>query len=365
MREIIVIGLVMAVFFSLISSYTVTAGPPQALSLQEVTPTLPFPTATATPQPTPTRPADDVIELFHFALPARLVRAPTATATPPPPPPAPLFPEQQEAFWRQESLTSNFENEEWLLFYGRPSIPEMGVLGEFEPQDLIGPLKVVANAYDLRNGNTRVRPGMHLIYAMALSSRGPNGNHLAYLEDETVENYINLTAAEQMVLILDIQIGTSSVDAELTRVLPYLRYPNVHLAIDPEFAGQPGEFIGSSSAKEINRAQALISQYLSAHSIPQRKVLIVHQFLEDMLPDKHAIDNYPRVELVINADGYGGPIPKITKYNDFVSSAAAEFAGLKLFYRWDEPLLSMDQVLGLAPYGDTRIERRPDIIIYQ
>ncbi|HLC29461.1 MAG TPA: hypothetical protein VJM51_01600, partial [Dehalococcoidia bacterium] len=93
---------------------------------------------------------------------------------------------------------------------------------------------------------------------------------------------------------LDLQIAGSRLEDELALVLPYLRHPHVHLAIDPEFATKsPGEVIGSLDATQINAAQEQITNYLEQEGIKGRKILVVHQFDESMITRKPIAQGLP------------------------------------------------------------------------
>ena len=85
-----------------------------------------------------------------------------------------------------------------------------------------------------------------------------------------------------------------------------------------------------------------------------------------MIVDKQEIDPTLPVALTISVDGYGAPIEKIRRYNLFTSDYAAEFSAFKLFYGWDEPLLSARHALGIVSYnGAISIQIMPNLIIYQ
>ena len=86
-------------------------------------------------------------------------------------------------------------------------------------------------------------------------------------------------------------------------------------------------------------------------------MLIVHQFREDMIQGKNQLAPVPGVQLVIDADGYGGPELKTAVYNFLVRDEPVEFAGVKLFYGQDVPLMTAQEILALVP--------APDVIIYQ
>jgi hypothetical protein len=118
----------------------------------------------------------------------------------------------------------------------------------------------------------------------------------------------------------------------------------------------PGEYIGSVTADSITYAQQVLAEISATHGIPP-KILIVHQFREDMIQGKDQLAPVPGVQLVIDADGYGAPELKTAVYNFLVRNELIEFGGVKLFYRQDMPLMSPQEILALVP--------APDVIIYQ
>ena len=84
-----------------------------------------------------------------------------------------------------------------------------------------------------------------------------------------------------------------------------------------------------------------------------------------MIDDTAGFYAYDGVDLTICADGFGPPSPKITKYNVFMDPYVP-FTGFKLFYQWDEPLMTERQTLGIDPWGESEyIETTPNLIVYQ
>lgn len=247
-----------------------------------------------------------------------------------------------------------------VSYYGNPYSAAMGILGEADPETIVALLEERAAEYDRLNGPTGVVPALHLVYAVAQPHPAIDDRYLYYVDDAAVRRYIALAEERGMLLFLDLQIGRSSVEAEVRRVLPYLRYPQVHLALDPEFAvgpGQvPGEVIGSLRADEINRAQALLQELVEAERIPP-KLLIVHQFVDSMVLGGEAIQPYPDVELIIDMDGFGPAPIKEAIYQRYASRPYASYAAIKLFFEQDTGLMSEEDVLSLEP--------RPAIVIYQ
>ena len=53
----------------------------------------------------------------------------------------------------------------------------------------------------------------------------------------------------------------------------------------------------------------------------------------------------PQVQVVITMDGFGAPAAKLSKYDLFIRDERVQFAGLKLFYKQDLPLLTPREVV--------------------
>jgi LysM repeat protein len=266
---------------------------------------------------------------------------------------------------------SPYHNLTWVTFYGRPNVPLLGILGEYSIDELVPRLRKQADAYDQANGpQIGVMPAFHLIYGMAMTY-SDDGTYLSYLTDDITKAYIDRARQEKFGVILDVQIGALTPLASIQPAFHWLKDGNVQLAIDPEFAmstpGQtvPGQPAGAVTAAQINAVQAAMSTYMEENGIVGHRILIVHQFLPWMITDKADIYRYKGVDLTVCADGFGDPPTKVGKYNGFIH-ANVPFAGYKLFYGWDEPLMTERQALGvdLNP-GTDYIEETPNLIIYQ
>ena len=243
-----------------------------------------------------------------------------------------------------------------LSYYGNPHVPGMGILGELEPDELVAQVREHAERYDALNGARGVQPAFHIVYASAQPEAGRDGLHLQFLDKRTILRYLDLACKYGFLVFLDIQVGRSDVETEMRDILPYLEAPNVHAALDPEFAmapGQvPGETIGSLDAKDVNAAQAVLEEFVERRGLTD-KILIVHQFTDGMITNRELIDDYPRVRLVVDMDGVGPAEIKQVKFGWY--AAPAEYSGIKLFFRQDPDLMAEQDVLGLDP----------DVIIYQ
>jgi hypothetical protein len=264
------------------------------------------------------------------------------------------------------SMTFNGDDGESLLdnavvaYYGTPRQPNMGILGEHDAETLAWLLSARAARFDELNGDAGVKPVMHLVYGVAQPEAGADGLHLQYVDDRTVRQYLAVARKYGFALVIDLQIGHSTALAEAEKVLPYLAEPDVHLALDPEFAlagvAAPGARVGSLRAAEINAVQDLLAGVAAEGRLP-RKTLIVHQFESFMLPDAGDIERRDDVDLVIDFDGYGRAEIKAVKYEWFSAAAHAPFGGIKVFLKHDPDVMTEQQLLDLEP--------RPAFFLYQ
>ncbi|HRX16227.1 MAG TPA: hypothetical protein P5123_07935 [Spirochaetota bacterium] len=248
-----------------------------------------------------------------------------------------------------------------IAYYGHPRSKMMGILGRYPIDELAKRLTKTASKYDAANGNKGVVTAFYLIYGVC----HPKGE-IGHMNDALVEKYIKFAQENGMLVFLDHQIGKYSVDYAVKKLLPFLKYPNVHLAIDPEWRTlKPMKEIGSIYAHELNDAQKLMRDYMLENGIKGYRMLVVHQFKPVMIKQRDSVKaNYDPVVLIHNADGFGSPGAKRSAYQQNSYAKNMPFKGFKLFYYsgykgagFDKPLMTPEQVLKLKP--------EPCIIMYQ
>jgi len=258
----------------------------------------------------------------------------------------------------QPAASSILSAHRLVTYYGNPWAPGMGILGELSQADLVSALKRRAAQYAAA-GSKPVQPAIHMVVTTAQASPGADGLYRARMPASVIDDYAQLAAANGMLFIADVQVGRGTVADEIAAIQSILEQPRVHLALDPEFDvwGEkvPGVEIGHMTAAEINHAIGVMASI--AASTGQHKILMVHQFMASMLPDKGAIGSDPRVDLAVVMDGFGGQSIKIAHYDTYVRDSSIPFGGIKLFFDWDTNLMTAAEVLALTP--------PPDIVIYQ
>lgn len=247
-----------------------------------------------------------------------------------------------------------------LTYYGHPHDARMGIIAEYPIEEVHRLLLEEAARYQIADPTREVMPAFELIATVAQEDPGADGTYILDTDIKTLTEWVNYAADHDLLVFLDVQIGRGTVASEFEKVRSLLLRPNVHLAIDPEFSmaeGQtPGDHIGSVWAESITYAQNELAAMVKANGLPP-KVLIVHQFREDMIKAKETLAPVAGVQLVIDADGFGDPALKTSVYNILVRDEPVEFGGIKLFYKQDKPLMDPADVVDLKP--------SPDLIIYQ
>lgn len=253
-----------------------------------------------------------------------------------------------------------FPNNRVLTFYGFPDNEEMGILGQYGPEDLLGRIREQAAEYEEADPSRPVLIAMEVIASVAQPEPQVDGSYLLDAPIALLDQYTEFADENDILLFFDIQIGYRTVQQEVEGLRPWLERPFVHLAIDPEFAmrdGQiPSDHVGQIDGADVTWAQNYLLDLTTELQLPP-KILIVHQFLLSMIENKETIEPVKGVQLVIDCDGFGTPADKRATYNAVNGAMPIEYNGVKLFYDQDVPLLTPDEVVELNP--------SPDLIIYQ
>lgn len=243
-----------------------------------------------------------------------------------------------------------------VAYYGNPLSKKMGVLGELPEKEMLAKFDRTIAEWRKADPSTPVIPALHLIAVVAQGAPGRDGKYKLRMTDSLVERIYNLARSKNAIMFVDLQVGKSTVQEEVPRLAQFLKRPDVHLGLDPEFSMKfgdpPGRKIGTMSAADINFAIDFLSKIVRDNNLPP-KVLVVHRFTRPMITNYKAIKLDPRVQVVIDMDGWGAPWLKYDSYRDYVAAEPVQFTGFKLFYHNDtksgEPILTPAEVLLLTP----------------
>jgi hypothetical protein len=243
---------------------------------------------------------------------------------------------------------------------GRQLFPRYRVVGFYGMQNLdvlgAGPADVVAQRL-LKVARPYARPGrpvmpmFELIATIAHPFPTPSGLYRTHQEDAIVRSFLKAVRRIDGVLVLDVQPGRDDFLSSLRHWEPYLRQPDVGIALDPEFSmgpGQvPGRHLGRTDAAAINRASAYVAGIVRRQRLPQ-KLFIIHQFHDSMIRDKARIAIRPGLAMTWNADGFGARSAKLEDYRSYTRDRRFH-PGLKLFYENDVDIMSPREVMRLKP----------------
>jgi len=273
----------------------------------------------------------------------------------------------------EEESQLPYRNQLIVAYYGRPGTSKLGVLGKYPIPTLIKKVRQQAAHYAKISGNSSVVPAFDIVHTMATIDPGAKRDYLIPLSQKRTMQYIRAANQEGFAVFLDHQLGKKTPLQAVQPLLKYLRYPNVHIAIDPEFAVhgrniRPGKVIGHISGEDINQVQEAMHRYMQKHGIHEKKMLLVHMFRKSMVRHKELIKHYADIKPIMHLDGHGAPGLKVGIYNGiYTPHLAKRFAGgFKLFFNEDKPrLMTPRQVLGLASTQGRKIKRAPQFISYQ
>ena len=244
-------------------------------------------------------------------------------------------------------------------FYGAPQADELGILGIGTPAQAARKLRAQARPY--RKGGRKILPAFELLGVIADADPGPSGQYRTRQPAKVISRYLKAARKAKAILILDIQPGRADFMKETRALRRFLMEPDVGLALDPEWSMRadqvPGQVIGSTTAAKVNQVSKYLADIVREGNLPE-KMLLVHQFTDDMVQNKRRLVKRPGVALTLNIDGFGGREIKVQKYRDFVRGNRRFFRnGFKLFYKEDTNLMTPARVLKMRP--------RPDIIVYE
>ena len=248
-------------------------------------------------------------------------------------------------------------NNRIIAFYGNLYSKRMGILGELPKDEMLKKLLGEVKKWQLADSSTNTIPALHYIVTTAQSDPGKGNKYRLRMPFHQIDIVMEWAKSINAIVFLDIQIGHSSVKEEVAALEQYLKLPNVHLGVDPEFSMRtgavPGTKIGTCTADDINDAIDILSNLVREYKLPP-KVLVIHRFTQGMLTDYGKIKITPEVQIVINMDGFGTKVLKKSTYMSYIYKEPVQFTGFKLFYKNDtktDPngLFTPDELLKLTP----------------
>jgi hypothetical protein len=244
-----------------------------------------------------------------------------------------------------------------LAFYGNLFATKMGVLGEYPKQEMLGKLMYEKQRWQQADTTHPIQLALHAVVTTAQGKPGFDGKYRLRINARMVDTLLVWAKQINAVVFLDIQTGRSDVMTEIPVWEKYLKMPNVHLGLDPEFSMKnkniPGKDVGSLDDKDVNWTIEYLKKLVLDNHLPP-KVLVVHRFKKDMLINPELIKPQSEVQFVLDMDGWGSKDLKLSTQYHWIYSSPIEFTGFKLFYKNDIrgkgwAMMSPEEVVSLYP----------------
>jgi hypothetical protein len=239
-----------------------------------------------------------------------------------------------------------------IAFYGTPQSKRMGILGQNPKPEMLAALSAWTRTWQNADPATPTKCALELIAVTAQAEPGEKNLHRARLPESKVDEVLSWAREANCLLILDVQVGWSSVPDELPYLERWLGEPDVHLALDPEWDMEPGVVPGSKvgrmSAADIQFGIDFVAEIVKAKNLGP-KLIIVHRFRDFMVQNPELIKPVPEIRLLVNADGFGPPSSKFVTFTIARALMPTQLTGFKLFFKNDKPMLQPSNVLPLVP----------------
>jgi hypothetical protein len=243
-----------------------------------------------------------------------------------------------------------------VAYYGNLYSKKMGILGEYPPPEMLRRLDTEVKRWAAADTTIPIQPALHYICVTAQGSGGKDGKFRARMPFKQIDSILHMAQRINALVFLDIQVGFSNVESEVPQLEKYLKMPQVHLGIDPEFAMKPGKRVGKNigtmDAADVNFCTGYLAKLVRENNLPP-KILVVHRFTKPMITNFRNIQKHPEVQIVMDMDGWGPPTLKHDSYKSWISQEPVQFTGFKLFYKNDTKkgsrMLTMQEVLRLKP----------------
>jgi hypothetical protein len=246
-------------------------------------------------------------------------------------------------------------------FSGAPISVALGRLGIGDLDDRAREIERLGRAYA---ADREVLPVFELIATIATDRAGRDGQYRARTGDAVVREYLAAARRAKALLLLNIQPGRSDFLTEVKVYEKWLREPDVGVALDPEWAVDPGEVpgkvYGNTTGKELNGVARYLARVVAENDLPE-KVMVFHQVARSVVRSESGLRPHRGVMVVKSVDGIGDRGSKEETWGVLTQELSNHIRpGFKLFFQEDAEvgeLMSPRHVLALRP--------RPDYVLYE
>jgi hypothetical protein len=291
-----------------------------------------------------------------------LSQAPGATPTPPgKPAPKPSTTQTAQATLPRGGREV-FPRYRLVGYAGVTGAPTLGRLGTGPLNQRVAEIERMAKPYA---AGREILPVVEVIATVVQGSPGRDGMYRVRLSDAQIAAYHKAARKHRGVLLLNLQPGRSEFLAEAKAFEKWLMHPDVGVALDPEWAMDPGQRPGAAYGHTTGAELDAVAEYLSGlvkrYDLPE-KVMVYHQVARSVVRRESGLKAHDGVVMIKSVDGLGHPGPKKNTYR-VVNKSTPKYVhpGFKLFFTEDRRnggrLMTPQEVLGLKP--------RPEYVMFE
>jgi hypothetical protein len=255
-----------------------------------------------------------------------------------------------------------FPHHRLVGYAGLTSAKTLGRLGTGPLDARVVELKRRADAYA---EGREILPVLEVITTVVQRTPGRDGKYRSRISDDQIETYYEAARKHQALLLLNIQPGQSEFLAEARAYKKWLKLPSVGVALDPEWAMDPGQRpggrYGHTTGAELNQVAGYLANLVERYDLPE-KVMVYHQVAASVVRKESGLKQHAGVVLIKSVDGFGPPKSKIKTYR-VVNKTTPKFvhAGFKLFFTEDRE----DGGRLMSPKGILELRPRPEYVMHE
>jgi hypothetical protein len=287
-------------------------------------------------------------------------QTPTPTTTPSPAPKPSATRPSQAALPRGGREV--FPRHRLVGYAGVTGAATLGRLGTGPLNQRVAEIERRAKPYA---ADREILPVVEVIATVVQASPGRDGTHRVRLTDAQIATYHKAARKHRAVMLLNLQPGRSEFITEAKAFERWLKQPDVGVALDPEWAIDPGQrpggAYGHTTGAELDEVARYLATLVKRYDLPE-KIMVYHQVARSVVRKESGLKDHEGVVVVKSVDGLGPPGPKINTYR-VVNKTTPKFvhAGFKLFFTEDSAdggrLMTPREVLALKP--------RPEYVMYE
>jgi hypothetical protein len=246
-----------------------------------------------------------------------------------------------------------FPGRRLVALYGHPGSSGLGALGRQDLPASIARARAVAADYAPLS-DVPVVPTFEIIATVAQGVPGADGDYSGESSVDELRPWVEEAGRQGCYVVLDLQPGRADLLAQAQLYRPLLELPHVGLALDPEWALDPGQVplgqIGGVDAAQVNRVSSWLDGLTAAAHLPQ-KLLVLHQFRLSMVRSEDALQtSFDHVSMLVHMDGQG-PVP--VKMGTWAAVTGAAPPGMpfgwKNFYEKDPRTMTPAETMAVRP----------------